>query len=157
MKRKRLSSNSGVTLIEVTLSVAIFAAVIAMSAQALAGFYATSETQEQRVEALQAARAVLSEIRLRRVDFETADDGYNWAGMLAWIADREALGWPNYVRDAQGANPLRAHSLSVRVTDINGEQADPGDDPLQVQVSSAWQDMRGRPISLSLNTVISER
>ena len=58
MPKRILRSDSGVTLMEVTLAVALFAVAIAMSAQALISFYAAIDVQEQRVEAMQAAAEI---------------------------------------------------------------------------------------------------
>jgi len=157
MKRRKLHSTSGVTLMEVTLSVAIFAVVIAMSAQALMGFYASVDMQEQRVEALQAARTVLADIRLKRTDFELPDDQFDWEGLRAWIQERQEGEWAAYTRDHDEGNLLEGHQISVIVTNMDGEEPNGNDNPLQIRVNTSWLDMRGRRVSATIATVIAER
>ena len=156
MSRQRLGSTSGVTLIEVTLAIAIFAVVISVSAQSLMGFYAAIDIQEQRVEAIQSARSVLSDIRLKRADFVLPEDGYNWEGLLAWINTQNEDGWSAYLRD-EGANVLPGHTLNVAVTDLDGNPAEANDNPLQLQVTTSWLDLRGRRTSSTVATIVSER
>jgi len=156
MKIPRLRGNSGVTLIEVTLSIAIFAVVISVSAQSLMGFYAAIDIQEQRVEAIQAARAILSDIRLKREDFNLPNDGYDWAALLAWINAQNDAGWAQHLRD-DGPNALPSHSLSVTASDLEGNPAEANDNPIEIEVTTTWQDLRGRTTSSTVATIISER
>ena len=142
---------------EVTLSVAIFAVVIAVSAQALMGFYASVDMQEQRVEALQAARTVLADIRLKRTDFELPEDEFDWAGLNNWIDEQAEAEWAAYTRDHDEGNLLDGHQISVLVTNLDGGEPDADDNPLQVRVNSSWIDLRGRRVSATIATVISER
>lgn len=156
MKCRRLRGQSGVTLMEVTLAIAIFAVVISVSAQSLMGFYAAIDLQKQRVEALQSARAVLSDIRLKRQEFELPDDVFDWDGLMGWIDDGNDDGWQNYLR-INGANALREHTLDVVALDMDGNPAEAGDDPVELQVVTTWQDLRGRTISAVVATIISEK
>ncbi len=157
MPARMKKSNSGVTLMEVTLAVALFAVVIAMSAQALISFYAAIDVQEQRVEAMQAARAVLAHVRQKRADFEEEDDVYNWSGLLSWFNTKEEAGWTEFLRNTSGTNYLPDHDIDVTVLNMDGDAANAGDNPLEVHVTSSWSDLRGRTISVEVVGVLSEK
>lgn len=157
MKKRLLKKTSGVTLMEVTLAVAIFAVAIAMSAQALISFYAALDVQEQRVEAMQAARAVLAEVRQIRGDYQLPDEEYDWAGLLGWFSTQQEAEWAGFVRNQPGMTYLPDHALDVVLLNMNGEAAQPGDDPIEVQVRSSWTDLRGRTASVSVVGMFSER
>ena len=64
--KRALARKRGVTLIEVTMAVAIFAVVIAVSAQSILSFYVAIDMQEDRIVATHAARAVLAALREMR-------------------------------------------------------------------------------------------
>lgn len=157
MPARIFKSNSGVTLMEVTLAVALFAVVIAMSAQALISFYAAIDVQEQRVEAMQAARAVLAHVRQKRVDFEEEEDGYSWSGLLSWFSAKEEANWTEFLRSTAGPNYLPNHDIDVTVLNMDGDPANAGDNPLEVHVVSSWSDLRGRTVSVEVVGVISEK
>lgn len=157
MGARKLGARSGVTLMEVTLAVAIFAVAIAMSAQALISFYAALDVQEQRVEAMQAARSVLAEVRQVRRDFQGENDAFDWNGLLNWFSENEEAGWEEFLRDEPGMNYLPNHEITVTVRNMDGDVAQPGDNPIEVTVQSSWTDLRGRPASVNVVSVFSER
>lgn len=154
---RKWNGQNGVTLIEVTLAVAIFSVAIAMSAQALISFYAAVDVQEQRAEAMQAARAVLAEARQKRLDFELPNDQFNWNGMLSWFGQMQSANWDNFLRNDTAANTLKNHVITVTVLDMEGNVAQNGDNPLEVHVRSSWTDLRGREASVEVVGVIGER
>lgn len=157
MQRRIMKSDSGVTLMEVTLAVALFAVAIAMSAQALISFYAAIDVQEQRVEAMQAARSVLATVRQKRADFEEEDDSYDWNGLLSWFGDKEEANWSEFLRSTPGPNYLPNHDIDVTILNMDGEAATPGDNPIEVHVTSSWTDLRGRTVSVEVVGVFSEK
>ncbi len=157
MTTKVLKRTSGVTLMEVTLAVAIFAVAIAMSAQALISFYAAIDVQKQRVEAVQSARSILATVRQKRQDFQLDNDVYNWNGFLNWFSTKEQEGWLEYLRNDPGNNYLPNHEITVTVLNTDGEAAEAGDDPIEVHVRSEWTDLRGRTASAEIVGMFSER
>ena len=59
----KISRNGGVSLLEVTMAVAIFAVAVGVAAQGLISFYASMDVQNQRVMAANQCRALLSDMR----------------------------------------------------------------------------------------------
>lgn len=157
MSTRKLRPNSGITLMEVTLAVALFAVAIAMSAQALISFYSAIDVQEQRVEAMQAARAVLATVRQKRADFEGENDTYNWNGLLSWFNSNQETGWTAFKRSTPGPNYLPNHDIDVTVLNTDGEPATASDNPWEVHVRSTWTDLRGRSVSVEVVGIISEK
>lgn len=156
--RRRRTSESGVTLMEVTVSVAIFTVVLGVSAQSLASFYAAIDQQELRIEAMQACRSVLGEIRQKREEYyDLGADSFDWGDWMAWIDQENDTGWTKYARDSYGSNPLRDHKISVELRNMQGQQAVAGDNPVEVQVTSTWLDLRGRPMRASVISIVTER
>lgn len=156
-KRKRCSE-SGLTLMEVTVSVAIFAVVIGASAQALASFYAAIDQQELRIEAMQSCRAVMGEIRQKREQFyNRGDDSFSWGNWMGWMDTQNDDGWSEHARDSYGDNPLREHEIEVEIRNMDGNEAVAGDNPVEVLVTSTWLDIRGREMHATLITIMTER
>ncbi|MBI2435621.1 MAG: type II secretion system protein [Candidatus Hydrogenedentes bacterium] len=144
-------ATAGMTLLEVVLAVAIFAAVIGVTAQALMSFYLSMDMQEQRIEGLQSCRAVISALRDRRDDFK---DNFP-ADLLTWVNQNNSSGWTDYLVSSSGHEELRNHTLEVLVLNMAGDAAGGNDVPVQVVVRSAWLDRRGRPMQAELVTVVN--
>ena len=150
--RERLRDERGVTLMEIMVAIGIFAVVVAVTAQSLASFYVAIDVQEQRMEAVQACRAVLGALREKRAEFE---DNFP-ADLLAWIEEKNDDGWNDFLKydDQQG---LRDHAIEVSCYDMEGDEADDTDDPLQVIVTSTWIDRRGRELNAQVVTALTGR
>jgi prepilin-type N-terminal cleavage/methylation domain-containing protein len=157
MPGKRLSTQSGMTLVEVTFAVAVFAIAIAMSATALAAFYAATDVQEQRISAMQANRAVIAAVRQKRLDFQGGNDTYDWAGFINWINQQQTAGWTEFKKVNTASGALPNHRITVQLRALDGDPAVAGDDPIQIHVRSAWSDLRGREAQAELVAAISER
>jgi Tfp pilus assembly protein PilE len=158
MARKRLTSESGITLMEVTVAVALFAVVMGVSAQALASFYGAIDQQELRIEAIQASRSVLGEIRQKREQFyDISEDSMAWDDFHDWIDEQNDDGWERFQRSSSGDNPLREHEIQVTLRNLDGGAAVPGDNPIEVQATSTWLDLRGRPMRATLVTIMADR
>jgi type II secretory pathway pseudopilin PulG len=117
------------------MAMAVFAVVLGGTAQALISYYASMEMQEQRVEATEHCRAVLAEMRALRdanpEDFpaavvETFPDG----GRVDWAAD------------------LANERVTVAYTDSDAN-------PLEVVVTSMWNDLQGRPVQVRVATALT--
>lgn len=151
MLRRAIHDERGMTLMEVTLAVAIFAGVIAVTAQSLASFYVTIDMQKQRIEAANSCRAVLSLLRDKR-DELSADFPKS---LLAYITSQEALGWQEYLKTENGGTRLRDHQITVTCLDTEGNVATDEDNPIRVHVTSTWLDRRGRPMEAQLVTMLT--
>ncbi len=127
----------GLTLLELTIAVALFAIVLGAAAQALISYHSALTLQRQRNEALLHCRSVINEMRNVREsnpnDFPNA------------ILSR----WPNGGVVA-GFNTLPQEQITVAYTDVNAN-------PLEVVVTCTWRDMRNRPASVSLSTMLTDR
>jgi len=152
---KRLGSESGVTLVEITLALSIFAGIVAITAQSLLSFYVTLDIQEQRIEAIHSCRAVMGALREKRGDFKLEDWGYDWEGFIDWIEDENDEGWQAYVKSGDGYEELNAQQLTVTCFDMDGNAAVPGSNPIEVHVTTTWTDRKGRPMKAELVTAVS--
>lgn len=133
----RLRGETGLTLLEVSLSMAIFAVVMSVSAQVLIGFSGSMEMQEQRQEAVQHCRAVLAQIRQDR---DTS--------VLAFPQQITTI-WP----DGRQVTDPEIVTLDNEV--ITVDYADDDADPLQVTITASWTDMRGRPAATAVGTLLT--
>ncbi|HOJ34092.1 MAG TPA: prepilin-type N-terminal cleavage/methylation domain-containing protein [Candidatus Hydrogenedentes bacterium] len=129
--------HAGLTLLELTLAIALFAIVLAAAAQALISYHSALTLQRQRNEAVLHCRSVISEMRNVREnnpgDFPNA------------ILSR----WPNGGVVA-GFNTLPQEQIVVAYTDVNAN-------PLEVIVTCSWVDLRGRPAIATVSTLLTDR
>jgi prepilin-type N-terminal cleavage/methylation domain-containing protein len=151
MARKRVAGERGVTLMEVTMAVAIFAAVIAVTAQSLMSFYVTMDSQEQRIEAVQSCRAVLGALREKRDEFSSNFP----AGLLGWINSQNEANWAEYLRTGTAHEILKNNTLTVNCFGMGGAAASDADNPIQVLVVSRWTDRKGRPMEAEVTTILT--
>jgi len=151
MNQRRRASIRGVTLLEVTIAVAILAAVLGVSAQVLMQFYVSLDVQRQRVEAVNTGRAVLGACRQKREEFTHTFP----VGFLQWVTAQNNVNWPSFTVVEEGDAPLREHRIVVSCLDAAGEAAGPNTVPLYVHVTSTWNDARGRPVQTHVATVLA--
>lgn len=137
---------------EVTLAVAIFSAVIGVTAQSLASFYVSVDVQEQRMEAITACRGVMDALREKRTEFATnfPED------LLAWIDNENEEGWPAFLEENLDHVELASQALSVECQNLDGDAAGVGDNPIVVFVTTTWQDRRGRTLSSTVSSVLTD-
>lgn len=137
MQYRRKPNQSGLTLLELTIAVALFAIVLGAAAQALISYHSALTLQRQRNEALLHCRSVINEMRNVRQnnpnDFPNA------------ILTR----WPNgsVVTDF---NTLPQEQVQVSYVDVNAN-------PLEVIVTCTWRDLRNRPATVTLSTLLTDR
>lgn len=159
MSIRRLKRNSGVTLIEVTLAVAIFAVVIAVSAQSIMSLYVAMDVQQDRVSATHSCRTVLNAIREKRGEFRGANetDFVNWTNLFSWINTQNNTGWATYLTETDGSAALASHTMRVNLYSTSGATAVAGDNPVEVHVIASWRDGKGRLSSTRVVTRMTDR
>ena len=144
-RTRAMSSNAGVTLLEMTIAVAIFAIAVGAAAQTLVSFYATMDMQNQRVVAINHCRSVLSNMRNLRDTFpnSTANpNNFQNAILNAFPAEVETNG-------PAGLN-------NAKVT-VSYEDARAAANPLSPTVTLRWRDLRGHTCTVALSSAITDR
>jgi prepilin-type N-terminal cleavage/methylation domain-containing protein len=161
--------NAGMTLLEITIAMALFAVVIGVTATSLASFYVNMDVQEQRIEAMHSCRAVLDALREKRAEF--VDIGLENAsefpmGLVEWIEDQNTEGWTAFLRgynfDPETGAPvgpaqLSDHAITVQVSNADGGSVTADSNPIQVHVVSSWNDRQGRPLQVELVSLLADR
>ena len=152
MKKSRLfHDEQGVTLIEITLAVAIFAGVIGVTAQSLMSFYVSIDMQEQRMEGVAACRSVMDSLREKRVQFKNDFP----QGLLTWIETNNDDSWEDYLADNSEHVQLAEQTLEVDCYNEAGDIAGDGDNPIVVHVTTNWLDRKGRPLSATVVSMLT--
>ena len=149
--KRLLKDNRGVSLMEVTLAVAIFAGVIAVTAQSLASFYVSVDMQEQRIEAVNTCRSVMEALREKRRQFKTDFPD----GLLNWVDERNEASWDTYLADNSIHQELEDQTIQVECYNEAGDEASLGDNPIVVHVISSWQDRKGRTLTARVVSVLT--
>ena len=137
MRFQGVREERGVTLLELTIAVAVFAVVLGAAATTLVSFHVAMDLQNQRAVGIQHCRSVLSQIREVRNNNPT-----NFPGAV--LAQ-----WPDGSSVAALAS-LPQEQLVVGYTNTNAN-------PLEVTVTCMWRDLRGRPAMLSVSTLLTDR
>ena len=150
--RRLLRDNRGVSLMEVTLAVAIFAGVIGVTAQSLASFYVSIDLQEQRMEAALSCRTVIDAIRERRVQYKDDFPG----DLLGWIEAGNEADWAEFLANNSEHVELDEQSIEVACYNTNGDAAGVADNPIMVDVTTTWKDRKGRDMSASIMTMLTD-
>ncbi len=131
------TATAGMTLLEVTFAMASLAIVMAGAAQGLVTYHEHMELQRQRTTAMESCRTVISQMRTIRDaninDFPNA--------ILAVFPDETAVA---------GFGALTNQQVTV-------DYADPGANPLAANVICTWSDLRGRPVTFTMTSLITDR
>lgn len=133
---RKFHESYGVTLMELTIAMALFAIIMGAAAQSLISYYVAMDIQGQRDAATQHCRGLLSDMRAVR-------DAPSPTPFPAKVVAQ----WPN---GSVRPGTLRGQTLRV-------DYADPNANPLAVTVTSQSQDMKRRPIVVRLSTVLTDR
>ena len=149
----RTVNECGMSLMEVTLAVAIFSGVIAVSAQALSSFYAGVQLQKQRIESVNSCRAVMSLLSEKRREL-AADFPESF---LTYVNLREQDGWQEFLKPETGPIHLPGHAITVVCAALDGSAANQNTTPLQIHVISAWNGPRGHSLSTEVVSVLTDR
>lgn len=137
-------ADEGLTLVEVTLAVAIFAIVIALASQALMSFYVGLDIQEQRVEAMRVCKDLMGAVRTARRDHAAGD----FDALTAWVEAKNEEMWAEFYRYSQDHEELKDQAISV-------ECALTGGGLLEVRAACGWTDRAGRRQELQLTTLLA--
>ena len=157
MAKRRTRSNAGMTLLEITLAVSIFAVAVGITAQSLVSYYMTMDMHEQQIESAQAARTIIAAIRDKRGEFD-GDPNFP-VGLQAWVAAQQDDGWSAFLRTKGTGDTyaqLEEHSVTVNMAALDGGAVAAGTNPVRITVVSEWNDRRGRPMSATIATVLTD-
>jgi type II secretory pathway pseudopilin PulG len=143
--KRRLSSDAGVTLFEVTLAVAIFFVTVGVAAQSLVSFYAHMDMQNQRVIAVNHCQSVLSAMRNLR------DASPNSAENPSHFQEAILAAYPSGT-EKDGPGALKGAKVKVTYDDPRATV-----NPLTPTVTLWWQDLRGHPCTVALSSAITDR
>lgn len=137
MRSHKSRRDKGFTLLELTLALAVFMVMLGAAAQCLVSYYAALDMQRQRDAAAQHCLSVLSQ--MRQVRANNTNDFPN--ALLTQWPDAGAVG---------GIGTLRSEQVTVDYTDVNAN-------PLEVQVTSQWQDNQGRNLTFSVTSLLTDQ
>jgi type II secretory pathway pseudopilin PulG len=137
MPLKRLQAKQGVTLLELTIAMAVFMVILGATAQALVSYYVVLDTQNQRHTAVRNCAGIISNMRDAR---DANPDSFPDAIVALWPDSSEVT----------GAGSLPQEVLTVEYVNPNGN-------PLEITLRSQWVDLRGRPVVLNVSTMLTDR
>ena len=135
----------GFTLVEITISMGIFAVAIIGVLLMLVAAQAMEQEAKNMTQAVQDARTILERIRLDvevNANMTTFADAYPASTYEGWVTNQQAA-------ETEFVN------LQDEVVDVTF--ANPGADPLDVTVEVGWTDRGGRQRSTTLQTQMSYR
>jgi len=148
---KFIRDERGISLIEIILAVAILAGVIGVSAQSLMSFYVGIDIQEQKMEAVRTCQSVMDGLREKRVQYK---DNFP-DGLLTWVNQNNNTSWASYLADNSQHVQLANQALRVTCTNMEGEAAGAGDNPIIVEVTTTWDDRKGRESTASVMSILT--
>lgn len=165
---------AGFSLLELTIAVAILMTILSITAQGLVSSHAVMRLQNQRNDAMNSCRAVIS--NLRQVARELPESAACPEGdprfpcaLMAWLDDMpgtsaEFLALSEAEREPyRGLFVLRDQEIQVLLLDEDGNPAvtslvESGNtNPVFVQVTTRWTGARGRVFQAGLRTIITNR
>ncbi|MCP4642521.1 MAG: type II secretion system protein [bacterium] len=137
MVKTKRRKNEGFTLLELTIAVAVFLIILAGTARALVSYYVAMDVQNQKFAAVRDCTAVLNAMRNVR---DASPDAF---------PDAIIAEWPdNSVVTDLGS--MTQQTITVQYTNVSAN-------PLQVNVTSQWLDLRGRTLNVSVATMLTDR
>jgi prepilin-type N-terminal cleavage/methylation domain-containing protein len=137
MGRGQVKERDGFTLLELTIAVAVLLIVLAGTAQALVSYYVAMDMNDQRHTAMRHCTGVLNQMRNVR-DTNPAD--FPGAILTAWPDGSEV----------QNMATLPEETITVTYVSVTAN-------PLAVNVTSQWNDIRGRTLQVSASTLLTDR
>ena len=146
--RARFRQQSGVTLLELTFAMAVFAIALGATMRILTSYYVSLDVQERRSTAIQHCRSVMSAIR--QVRDQSGPDFV--AKVPQWVDEQQSGGDTPF---ADLFDSMDGEVVSVTCQDLltGGAPAD----PMLVTVTSAFEDMLGRPVTVETSTILTRQ
>lgn len=136
----------GVTLLELTLAMAVFAIALGATAQTLISYYVAMDVQQKRAVAAQNCRSVIGAMREIR---DTNGDFIQ--GITDFIAEHEAAGDQTNYAGIITAMPGEVVSATCSSLLNGGAPAD----PMLVEVTSQFHDIMGRQVEVVISGVFT--
>lgn len=134
MSCRRRCGQEGLTLLELTVALALFAIVLGATAQGLISYHVAMDMQAQRCTAAQNCRSFLSDMRRTR---DANPDAYPETIL------------EEYPEGTEFPGTLPGERLTV-------EYEDPSANPLEVTVRSRSIDLRNHEVTVSLSTNLTD-
>ncbi len=147
-------ATAGFSLVETVFAVALLLVVLTATADSLLNFYAALTVQEQRIVAIQQNISVLNEMRAER-DSNPYD--FPEPILLRWPQGTVIEDDPN-TPITERITSLPEQTITINYVNEDGTPAsvDNTTNPLRVQVTSTWTDVRGREATALLVSVLTD-
>lgn len=136
MQSSRRKTTAGFTLLELTIAMAVFMMILGATAQSLVSYYVAMDVQQQRHAAVQIACGVLNNMRA--------------------VRDANPTSFPTVITDRWPDGALVAPTATLPAETVQVNYVDPNANPLEVTVIVGWNDLRGRPLTQSVTTVLTD-
>jgi hypothetical protein len=147
------ASNAGLTLVEITIAMTLLVLILAVSAQALAGFVVAMEMHGEQTVAIQSARSVLGALREKRPELRNEFP----MAFAEWISEQNDAGWTQQLLEGEHFGTLHEHAIQVALSDMDGDTIGLGDNPIVVTVTTTWTGVQGRPMRAVVSTIMTDR
>lgn len=136
-KSSRFGKAQGFTLLELMMAFLIFTIVLAATAQGLISFYVAMDIQNRRAAALSHCGSVLSGMRQ--------------------VRDAKPNEFPAAIFDEFPEDTPLVEYAALENENVWVGYADAGANPLEVNITSTWTDLRGRVITSRISTLLTDR
>lgn len=165
---------AGFSLLELTIAIAILMTILSVTAQGLVSSHAVLRLQNQRNDAMNCCRAVISNLRqvarALPVSTDCPDTEPQFPCVLmSWLDNMPGTSADYFELSEEEREPyrglyvLREQEIQVLLLDENGDPAvdslvESGNtNPVYVQVTTRWTGARGRVFQAGLRTIITNR
>lgn len=147
MRQRKFKESTGVTLLELTFAMAIFAGAMGATAQALVSYYSALEVQGRRATAIEHCRTVIGALR----EVRNNASGEFVTDVVNWVSEQES---PSGEGSSYGElfESMDDETVTTTLTALDGGAPA---DPMLVTVQSQFTDMYGRPVTLEVSTVLT--
>lgn len=165
---------AGFSLLELTIAIAILMTILSITAQGLVTSHAVLRLQNQRNDAMNSCRAVISNLRQVARALPVSTDCPDTAPqfpcvLMSWLDDMPGTSAEFSELSEEDREPyrglfvLREQEIQVLLLDEDGNPAvtslveSGNSNPVFVQVTTRWTGARGRVFQAGLRTIITNR
>lgn len=165
---------AGFSLLELTIAIAILMTILSITAQGLVSSHAVMRLQNQRNDAMNSCRAVISNLRQVARALPVSTDCPNTGTqfpcvLMSWLDDMPGTSAEFFELSEEDREPyrglfvLREQEIQVLLLDADGNPAvaspvtGANTNPVHVQVITRWTGARGRVFQAGLRTIITNR